>query len=56
MPENLTGIVARARAGDVDAFEQLSRRCRNELMRLAFRILHSRAEAEDVVQDAFVLV
>ncbi|GAA1854222.1 RNA polymerase sigma factor [Microlunatus capsulatus] len=49
-------VVAAARRGDVDAFEQLVHRYQREMFRLAFRLLGDRGEAEDAVQDIFVLV
>ncbi|GAA1846445.1 RNA polymerase sigma factor [Microlunatus capsulatus] len=49
-------VVARAQDGDVGAFEQLVRRYEAEIFRLAYRMLSDRGEAEDVVQDSFVLV
>lgn len=45
-------IVARARAGDARAFEELARAEERALYRHAARIVGPGAEAEDVVQDA----
>jgi RNA polymerase sigma-70 factor (ECF subfamily) len=43
-----------ARAGDVDAFEVLVRRYQAGVYRVAFRILGSRADAQDATQETFV--
>ena len=47
--------VARAQDGDTDAFEQLIRCYEADLFRLGFRMLSDRGEAQDAVQDTFVL-
>lgn len=47
-------LVARVRAGDAAAFESLMRRYNRRLFRVARGILRDPAEAEDVVQEAFV--
>jgi RNA polymerase sigma-70 factor (ECF subfamily) len=47
-------LVARARDGDVRAFEVLVLRYQAPLFRLAARMLDDRWEAEDVVQEALV--
>lgn len=53
-------LVARARDGDVRAFEELVRRYQGPLYRLAYRMLGnangSGTAAEDVVQEVFVTV
>ncbi|WP_052869643.1 MULTISPECIES: RNA polymerase sigma factor [Streptomyces] len=55
MPEPGDGLLAaRAAEGDEGAFEVLVRRHGPSLLRLATRILNSRTDAEDAVQDAFV--
>jgi RNA polymerase sigma-70 factor (ECF subfamily) len=46
--------VERARAGDTAAFRELVERHRDRAFGLALRILRSRADAEEVAQDAFV--
>ena len=46
--------VARVLAGDVEAYALLVRRYHAACLRYAERVLGDRAEAEDVVQDAFV--
>lgn len=49
-------IVGRAQAGDLAAFEELSRRYQGPLFRLAVRLLGDRGEAEDALQDTMVSV
>lgn len=48
------GLVARAREGDQDAFEELVRRETPQLYRLLLRMLGNPAAAEDVVQECFI--
>ncbi|HEX3790877.1 MAG TPA: sigma-70 family RNA polymerase sigma factor [Pseudonocardiaceae bacterium] len=47
-------LVARAARGDQHAFDQLVRRHTPRLYRVALRIVRDPAEAEDVVQDAWI--
>ena len=47
-------LVARCVAGDVEAFRPLVQRYQRLTFSVAFRMLGSRADAEDVVQQAFV--
>jgi RNA polymerase sigma factor (sigma-70 family) len=47
-------LVARAQAGDVSAYEELVRRHGAAAVRLAGAICGSTADADDVVQEAFV--
>jgi RNA polymerase sigma-70 factor (ECF subfamily) len=47
-------LVARARAGDGDAFEQLVRERADRVVRLAMAIVADEAEARDVAQEAFI--
>jgi RNA polymerase sigma-70 factor, ECF subfamily len=49
-------LVARARDGDVRAFEQLVRRYQRRIYQLALRMTASRADAEDVTQEVFLTV
>jgi RNA polymerase sigma-70 factor, ECF subfamily len=49
-----TTLVARARDGDVRAYEQLVRRYQGPMYRLALRMLSSTGDAEDVVQEVFL--
>ena len=50
----LTALIERARTGDGRAFEELARREERALYRHAARIVGPGADAEDVVQDAFL--
>jgi RNA polymerase sigma-70 factor, ECF subfamily len=47
-------LVGRWRAGDTSAFEKLVHRHERRVFSLVFRMLGSRAEAEDVAQEAFL--
>ena len=47
-------LVARARAGDADAFEQLVRQLTPQLYRMLVRMLGDAGAAEDVTQECFV--
>ena len=49
-------LVGRAQEGDVASFETLVRRYQGPVFGLARRMLADRGEAEDVVQDTFVMV
>ncbi|MGI3779883.1 MAG: RNA polymerase sigma factor [Janthinobacterium lividum] len=49
-------VVGRAQEGDLEAFELVVRRNQGPVLRLAYRMLGDRGEAEDVVQDCLVLV
>src|SRR2546427_10702333 len=46
-------LVNAAKAGDVEAFEELIRRYDRNVFRIAQHITQNREDAEDVVQDAF---
>lgn len=48
------GWIERARRGDTEAFRRLVERHKDRAFGLAFRILGSAADAEEVAQDAFV--
>lgn len=48
------GLVARARAGDVRAFEALIRFHGPHMHRLALRMLSDRSDAEDATQEAYL--
>ena len=54
MKEDETAIVARAKAGDEEAFRQLVSSHSHDLFRLAYRLTGSRENADDVVQEAFL--
>ena len=47
-------LVRAAQNGDVDAFEELVRRYQSSIYRVALRMLGSRADAQDAVQETFV--
>lgn len=47
-------LVARARAGDAEAFRELVERHQDRAFALARRLLRDEAEAEEVAQDAFL--
>jgi RNA polymerase sigma-70 factor (ECF subfamily) len=47
-------LVARAKAGDRDAFDQLVRRYRKRIFALALHLCGSESEADDISQDAFL--
>ena len=49
-----SGLVERARHGDVRAYEELVRRYQDVAFRLAYTILGSAEEAEDAAQEGFV--
>lgn len=49
-------VVAAARRGDLDAFEQLVRRFQGDVWRLSFHLVRDEALADDVTQNAFVRV
>lgn len=48
------GLVARAQAGDRDAFEELVRRHADHLFAVVVRLVSSPEEAEEVTQEAFI--
>ena len=52
--DSLAEVAASASRGDAGAFQQIVRATSARLVRLAARILGSEAEAEDVVQEAYV--
>jgi RNA polymerase sigma-70 factor (ECF subfamily) len=49
-----TFLLARARGGDLSAFEEVVRRYQRRVYGVALRIVRSHAVADDVTQDAFV--
>ncbi len=51
-----TAWVARAQTGDPHAFDHLVEKYQAELFRLCYRMLSDRGDAEDVVQDVFVVM
>ncbi|MFI8596931.1 RNA polymerase sigma factor [Rothia koreensis] len=52
--ERITTLVLRAQDGDVDSFERLVDTYQAPLLRLAFRMLGNRADAEDVAQESLM--
>jgi RNA polymerase sigma-70 factor, ECF subfamily len=54
MPESDAVAVARAQAGDPDAFRDLVDRHSRRIYRLAFRMTGNTQDAEDVVQETFL--
>ncbi|WP_030016303.1 MULTISPECIES: RNA polymerase sigma factor [Micrococcales] len=53
-PEHVATLVLRAQDGDIASFERLVDRYQAPLLRLAFRMLGNRADAEDVAQEALM--
>ncbi|MET0132150.1 MAG: RNA polymerase sigma factor [Kibdelosporangium sp.] len=49
-------LVARSRDGDMRSYEALVRRYQGPMYRLALRMLGSRSDAEDTVQEVFLTV
>jgi RNA polymerase sigma-70 factor (ECF subfamily) len=47
-------LVARAQSGDVDAFEELVKRYRNDVYGLAYQYMRNREEAWDISQEVFI--
>lgn len=47
-------LVARARSGQVNAFEELVRRYQNPVISFCQRMVGSRQDAEDIAQESFV--
>jgi RNA polymerase sigma-70 factor (ECF subfamily) len=54
-PVDDSALVARVRAGDVSAFDTLVHRHLRRAFSLAYRVLRHREDAEDLVQDAFMI-
>ncbi len=49
-------LIRAAQSGDQDAFEQLVRAHDQNVLRMAFNVLHSQEDARDVYQEAFLRV
>ena len=56
MPEEVAALVARAKGGDRDAFDELVRATYAESYTLAYRLTGNPYDAEDLTQDVFVRV
>lgn len=48
------GLVRRFNAGDGTAFAEIVTRYRAKMMHVALRLLHNRADAEEIAQDTFI--
>jgi RNA polymerase sigma-70 factor (ECF subfamily) len=60
-PTNLSSfsdeeLVARARAKDFGAFEELLERYEDKVFRLAYRFVRNEAEAQEILQDTFLSI
>ncbi|MCT1368008.1 RNA polymerase sigma factor [uncultured Kocuria sp.] len=53
-PEYIATLVLRAQDGDLDSFARLVDRYQAPLLRLSYRMLGNRADAEDVAQESLV--
>jgi RNA polymerase sigma-70 factor, ECF subfamily len=49
-----TGLLARAKGGDLCAFEEIVRRYQGRVYAVALRIVRRHAEADDIVQESFL--
>ena len=49
-------LIADLKSGDLGAFRNLYERHRDRMLRVAMRILSNRADADDAVQEAFVIL
>jgi RNA polymerase sigma-70 factor (ECF subfamily) len=47
-------LVSRARTGDLDAFEELVRRYRNDVYAMAYHFVREREQAWDISQEVFI--
>ena len=47
-------LIQRARRGDAEAFGELVIRYQTSVFNVCYRILHERAEAEDMTQETFL--
>ncbi|HYA69335.1 MAG TPA: sigma factor, partial [Acidimicrobiales bacterium] len=54
MGDDSADLVAKARAGDRDAFESLVRHTYTDVFNLALRLTGDENDASDVVQDAYL--
>ncbi len=51
-----TALIRAAQRGEAEAFEKLVRRYDQNVLRMAFNLLHSQEDARDVYQEAFLRV
>lgn len=49
-------LIFRFQQGDIDAFEELVRRYKDQLLNYVFRFVGNRSDAEDIVQETFLRV
>jgi RNA polymerase sigma-70 factor, ECF subfamily len=56
VPESDEALVARARAKDFGAFEELLGRYEDKVFRLAFRIVRNETDAKEILQETFVSI
>jgi RNA polymerase sigma-70 factor (ECF subfamily) len=49
-------LIARFQQGDVQAFDILVRRYKDQLLNFVFRFVGNRSDAEDIVQETFLRV
>ena len=47
-------LIQRARRGETEAFGELVTRYQTSVFNVCYRILHERAEAEDMAQESFI--
>ena len=52
--QNDEQLIERVKAGDTDAYGLLFEKHRGKLLQMILHIVHDRAEAEDIVQEAFM--
>ncbi|WP_350344915.1 RNA polymerase sigma factor [Proteinivorax tanatarense] len=52
----MDSLVLKAQSGDIQAFEQLVNEYRNIALKMAYQLTGSLAEAEDLIQEAFIRV
>lgn len=55
-PSSDAALIARAKGGDFDAFEELVGRYQDKVYRLAFRFVRNETEAKEIVQDTLLSV
>ena len=49
-------LIARFQKGDVQAYDVLVRRYKDQLLNYVYRFVGNRSDAEDIVQDTFLRV